>query len=92
MNDPKSPSIYNRGLIIFTDYPSHEVELWVLHSPHPDGTWRGAEKCMKSPDSDGPLVFLTRDSAESYLESEGMLDFFKPVKVKIVMPNIGSKP
>jgi hypothetical protein len=59
--------------------------VWVLHSPYPDGTWRGLEKCSAT--RDGPLVFGAREGAEEVLRNMGeVASYFRIVEVCIVMP------
>lgn len=61
-----------------------EHEFWVLHSPYPDRTWRGVEKCIGAP-SDGPLLFPTREDAERHI-TEQSLGEFVPVRVFLSTP------
>lgn len=89
MKVEKSPSIYSRGLLVFTDYPSVEVDFWVAHSPYPDGKWRGEEKCITNPDG-CPILFKDMESAESYIKEHGFQNYFKPVKIKVILPKIYS--
>lgn len=61
---------------------------YVLHSPYPDETWRGLEKCSAT--RDGPLVFGAHEGAEEVLgtmEPE-VAAFFRIVEVCIVTPAV----
>lgn len=73
------------------DHPKVRRHLaYVLHSPYGDRTWRGMEKCCSTKESDGPLIFLTREDAETYLSSHGeRIDpYFEVVPVVIETPSI----
>lgn len=59
-------------------------QLWVLHSPYPDGTWRGLEKCSATPD--GPRMFDSKESAEAALD--GLPPYFSVVEVTLLTPAV----
>jgi len=67
-----------------------EHKYWILHSPYPDGTWRGIEKCAMDDDCTGPLLFETCDEAKEFI-SKRCIDWFAPVKVTLSTPNIRGK-
>lgn len=41
------------------------VSVWVLHSPYPDGTWRGMEKCCSN--EGGPILFSSEQAALDFI-------------------------
>lgn len=63
------------------------VDVWVLHSPYPDETWRGYEKCSAPEESDGPALFLSEQAALDYIE-KNQLDGYIPVQVILVTPSV----
>ena len=65
-------------------------QAFVLHSPYPDGTWRGIEKCAGGQttfnDGDYTMVFLSREAAEKALKLNEMDPYFEIVEVTLVTP------
>lgn len=61
--------------------------MWVLHSPYPDGTWRGIEKCMSNPKdgADGPLLFLSEQAAIDFCREHELIDMIQ-VRCLITVP------
>lgn len=74
--------------------------VYVLHSPYPDGTWRGWEKCatgsvLEASDTHGVLMFDDRDVAEQALaDVVGLIGECGLVvwPIEILMPDIRSRP
>jgi len=66
----------------------NETTMWVLHSPYPDGTWRGTEKCLGSEHGD-ILLFYSRDAAAEYRDAV-LANHFRPVRVTLTVPAVGS--
>lgn len=65
------------------------IDVWVLHSPYPDGTWRGDEKCCAAEPDGGPVLFLSRQAALDYIEREGLQEnLYVPVQCVLVIPGI----
>jgi hypothetical protein len=66
--------------------------VFVIHSPYPDGTWRGLEKCGRwssYPDLDAPILFTSREVAEDYVSKHKLLEFeFRIVEVTLVTPAV----
>lgn len=67
--------------------------VFVIHSPYPDGTWRGLEKCgrgfVDDTDCDAPLLFTDREVAKNYLSKHKLLEFgFVIVEVTLVTPSV----
>ena len=68
--------------------------VFVIHSPYPDGTWRGLEKCGRgfvddTTDYDAPLLFTDREDAKNYLSKHKLLEFgFVIVEVTLVTPSV----
>lgn len=75
-------------------------EMWLIHSPYPDKSWRGIEKCMELPDFTGSNI----SSILPLFESKTLaLEFIKkvdpsnsnrwvPVKVTLAIPCVGDLP
>lgn len=64
------------------------LDVWVLHSPYPDGTWRGYEKCCSHEDG-GPILFLSEQAALNYIEKSQLHDCgYVPVQVILVTPSV----
>lgn len=63
-------------------------QLFVLHSPYPDGTWRGLEKCSATPE--GPRVFDSVEGAQSALDGMPVevRPYFSIVEVTLVTPSV----
>jgi hypothetical protein len=68
------------------------IEVWVLHSPYPNGTWRGDEKCCcTEEDGGGPRLFLSKQAALDFLEVKGVGDnHYIPVQCVLVTPSVGA--
>ena len=66
-----------------------EYECWVLHSPYPNLSWRGAEKCVTTEGSSAPLIFATKEEALDYQDDHALLEFM-PVKIGLMMPLVRS--
>jgi len=64
-----------------------EVEYWVLHSPYPDKSWRGIEKCALSDDYN-LLLFETELEAIAFIHIGEMEEWFEPVKVTLCVPDV----
>lgn len=64
---------------------NNELQVWVLHSPYPDGTWRGVEKCVTTQDSNLPLLFESEQEALDF-KSKHELEEMTPVLVRLVVP------
>lgn len=63
------------------------TQMWVLHSPYPDGTWRGLEKC--SHNGNGLILFATEDAAKTAIDDgEGLADGLVPVSVQLHHPPV----
>lgn len=65
----------------------YAIPVWVLHSPYPDGSWRGMEKCLGSEDAD-ILIFYSREAAEVYRAKVGAYHFHS-TPVYMVSPPVG---
>lgn len=66
------------------------LDFWVLHSPYPDGGWRGLEKCVCH-QSGSPRLFREEIAARFYAHLEGLEEYFVPVKVCLSFPWVGEK-
>jgi len=64
-----------------------DYECWVLHSPYPDISWRGAEKCVTTEGSSAPLIFASLEEALDYQDEHALIEFV-PVKLALVMPPV----
>lgn len=49
--------------------------FWVLHSCYPDGGWRGIEKCYNNNQTGTPLLFDSKQDAEQFMLSYGLICF-----------------
>jgi len=64
-------------------------DMWVLHSPYPDKTWRGTKKCMGSDDVPSAFLFFsTKEEAAEYARKKEMEEYFIPVQVQVQVPEI----
>jgi len=63
-----------------------EIEYWVLHSPYPDKSWRGVEKCAIH--QDGPILFDSEESARNFIDANNCDPYFVPVRVMLVVPDV----
>jgi len=66
------------------------LERWVLHSPYPDGTWRGIENCQTR-STGGPLLFDTEDDAVAFRAKVFTAEeqaYWRPVRVLLTVPAI----
>jgi len=63
---------------------------YVLHSPYPDGTWRGLEKCIGCEnDPEGLLMFETYDDAKAYSDRYNLAKSkFVVVQVRVTTPRV----
>lgn len=62
-------------------------QLFALHSPYPDGTWRGLEKCSST--KDGLILFDSAEGAEAARVAMGDVgEQFKVVEVTLVTPSV----
>lgn len=70
-----------------------EHERFVLHTPYPDGSWRGLEKCLGCQSTpEGLLVFELREEAERFLKDNGLVDDgVVIVPVTITTPRVRGK-
>lgn len=66
------------------------MTLFVLHSPYPDHSWRGIEKCLDSPDG-GILFFRSYEEAEEYLKELGKEPCWWIVPLEVEIPDIREK-
>jgi len=68
-------------------------KMWVLHSPYPNGTWRGLEKCAgeyKSDLVDPLMLFDSWQKAQAFKQCYGM-KHHTPVLVRLVVPDVGGE-
>lgn len=66
--------------------------MFVLHSPYPDGSWRGLEKCPRAEDESGALlVFETAEEAEAYRQKNPCPEFLRVVEVFLNTPDVREK-
>lgn len=65
-------------------------EVFVLHSPYPDGSWRGIEKCATTEYSDGPLLFYTEHEILDFMKKRAnRIDpDFRIVPVVLTTPSV----
>jgi len=64
--------------------------LFVLHSPYPNGTWRGLENCLTGTDTEGPLLFETPERAQAWLHADPVAQqYWKVVAVELTIPAVG---
>jgi len=72
-----------------------EHEYWTLHSPYPDKSWRGIEKCAcvdlaqvyEETTGHTILLFDTQEEAQDFIEKR-KVDWFVPVRVTLTVPDI----
>lgn len=66
----------------------YPYQLFMLHVPYPDGTWRGLEKCSAT--SDGPRLFGSKEGAQSALDEMPIAtrSYFHIVEVTLVTPAV----
>jgi len=64
--------------------------FYMLHSAYPDGSWRGIEKCLgrTCEEDSAPMLFETRERAETYRELNNPEQKWRAVLVQINVPNI----
>lgn len=69
-------------------------QMFVLHSPYPDWTWRGIEKCRTVEDGAGGvlpvLLYTSREDAQTVLDamSAETRPHFRVVEVTVFVPHI----
>lgn len=69
-----------------TTYKTDLLAVWVLHSPYPDGTWRGIEKCCSREDG-LPILFESKGAALDFERAHGLqADGYVPVQVTLITP------
>ena len=63
---------------------------WVIHSPYPDGSWRGIEKCYSRYTwARTPELFESKEQAELAASGLGLLSKgFVPVEVELKVPDV----
>lgn len=61
--------------------------IWVLHSPYPDGTWRGIEKCMTLENCESPRSFASEELARSFCLEHELIDM-TPVRCLLLTPGV----
>lgn len=66
---------------------AEDYTLWVLHSPYPDHSWRGLEKCAAH-DTGGPMLFDTQEEAQAFARTTQCDPYFFPVAVRLTVPNV----
>lgn len=69
--------------------PKLEIKYsyYVLHSPYPDKTWRGIEKCVSTGASGTPLLFDSKSDAQAYAERLSLQEFI-PVEIELSTPGV----
>lgn len=65
-----------------TTYP-----FYVLHSPYPDKSWRGIEKCVTIGSTGMVMLFDTKQEAEEYMKKFN-LEEFVPVELELITPDV----
>lgn len=68
-----------------------EYDMYVLHSPYPDGTWRGLEKCCGTETGYGYalLVFHTPEEALDHAKNvQPVPGEFRVVRVTLQTPDV----
>jgi hypothetical protein len=65
-------------------------EMYLLHSPYPDGTWRGIEKCCGGGTTEVPVAVLLFDTAVEAEEYNRVVarGFWVVVPVTIDIPRV----
>lgn len=65
-----------------------KYSYYVLHSPYPDKSWRGIEKCVSMPGTSGnPMLFDSRSDALAFAKQLELSEFI-PVEVELVTPSV----
>lgn len=64
-----------------------DCRFFVLHSPYPDKTWRGVEKCIASSDG-GPMLFFSEEDAAAFAKRNGASEFLSIVPVVLQVPDV----
>ena len=65
-----------------------KYSYYVLHSPYPDKSWRGVEKCVSMPGTFGsPMLFDSSSDALAYAKRLDLQEFI-PVEVELATPSI----
>jgi hypothetical protein len=66
--------------------------MYLIHSPYPDGTWRGIEKCCGAGTTDIPVavqLFDTPEDAQRYLDIiASARSYWVVVPVMVEIPNV----
>ncbi len=60
---------------------------YVLHSPYPDRSWRGIEKCVSTTKPSNPRLFESEDEALGFAHGHNLNEFI-PVPIRIEMPRV----
>ncbi len=64
-----------------------KTKMYVLHSPYPDKTWRGIEKCLGNPEYDAIYFFQDIQAAKDYIRREEILEgYFSIVELEVDLP------
>ena len=64
--------------------------FYVLHSPYPDKSWRGVEKCAGSAEAGGPLLFHSRAEAALFAQERELTEFMV-VETVLMTPAVREK-
>lgn len=65
-----------------------KYSYYVLHSPYPDKSWRGIEKCVTTPGDKGTvMLFDTKADALAFADRLG-LEEFVPVEIELGCPDV----
>ena len=73
------------------DEESKANACYVIHSPYPDGSWRGWEKCIGD-GSGATRLFTDVADAESHLRGMGeTAQYFHIVRVRVGTPTVGDQ-
>ena len=65
------------------------LKAYLIHSPYPDKSWRGIEKCLASDQHPNPiLLFPSREQAQEYLQINKLDKYFLIQEVEIYIPQI----
>lgn len=69
---------------------ANTTTMWVAHSPYPNQTWRGLEKCSAYPVGDALLLFHDKDACAAYIARMDMDKYMLPVAVQLTYPLVGT--
>lgn len=65
--------------------------VWVLHSPYPNTTWRGLEKCCSSGYSQSAVLFESEQAALNFVVAEDLQgNYYIPVRCELITPVVGA--